>query len=164
MRKWHVLFTKPKREKHVQAALAQSGVQVYIPLLPKRKGATPRPLFPRYVFAQLIAPGVHPAAIRWTPGLTDIVRVGDDYATVDEGVLDHLRRRIARATSPERVPFGRGQRVQLPEGHPLYGLEVVFDKPLTGGERAQVLVAMLGRLTRAQVAMADLDAVDRRVI
>ena len=94
--------------------------------------------------------------IRWMPGLSYVLSIADEYALVDDAVIQHIRRRLAQMNAKGSAPFRRGQLVALPEGHPLSDLEVIFEKPLSGGARAQVLVQLLGRLTRANVDMADL--------
>jgi transcriptional antiterminator RfaH len=165
---WHVLFTKPRQEAQVQAQLTEARIETYLPRFPRsapgrahrRRHSAAKPLFPRYLFAQLTEAQVHPADIRWTPGLSHIVRMADEYAMVDDAVIQHIRRRLAQLGAKRSAPFRRGQRVTLPEGHPLRDLEVVFEKPLSGGARAQVLVQLLGRLTRADVDMADLSPLE----
>ena len=161
---WHVLFTKPRQEEKVQAQLTEAGIETYLPRFPRsvsrqiyrRRHSAAKPLFPRYLFAQLTDADVHPADICWTPGLSHIVRIADEYALVDDAVVQHIRRRLAQLSAKGSAPFRRGQLVRLPEGHPLGDLDVIFEKSLSGGARAQVLVQLLGRLTRADVDMADL--------
>jgi transcriptional antiterminator RfaH len=158
---WHVLFTKPRQEDHLQAQLTQAGIETYLPRFPRpqRRSTAAKPLFPRYLFARLAEAQVHPTEIRWTPGLSHVVRIADEYAMVDNAVIEHIRRRLAQIRAKGSAPFRPGQVVKLPEGHPLGDLEVIFEKSLSGGARAQVLIHILGRLTRADVEMVDLSPV-----
>ncbi|MFZ2283481.1 MAG: UpxY family transcription antiterminator [Lutibacter sp.] len=56
---WHVIYTKPRNEKKVADKLAQSGIQVYCPMVTQikqwsdRKKKTETPLIPSYVFVNI---------------------------------------------------------------------------------------------------------------
>jgi transcriptional antiterminator RfaH len=159
MNRWYVLMTKPHKESLVCGQLAQRGFDVYLPLLPRRVTAgarAVRPLFPRYLFARGTDGDISIEAIQWTPGLTCVVRLGDEYARLQNEVVEHIRLRLAQANGELSVPFRVGERVRLPADHPLSMLEAVFERPLSDGARAHVLVQVMGRLTRCEVNVADL--------
>jgi len=53
--------------------------------------------------------------------------------------------------------------VRLRPDHPLAALDVIFERTLSDGARAQVLLDFLGRLTHCQVALEDLQPLDAPV-
>lgn len=162
MEPWHVLFTKPMKERLVYDRLVKQGLEVYLPFYPLRSGAqrAPKPLFPRYLFARWEGDGAMVETIRWTPGLVSILRFDEQYALVPDEVIEHIRRRIAELTDPNRAPFQPGQRVRFLEGHPFAKLEAIFEKPCSDAKRACVLLEILGRLTRCEVEFTALEAVE----
>jgi len=162
MQQWYVLFSKPRKESQVCEQLLQRGLQAYLPLMPKSLGAQRRkqlPLFPRYLFARLDLGRVSPDTIKWVPGLVGLVTFGEEPAAVDDAVVVHIERRLAQMQQQKLAPFQPGQRVILRAGHPLSALDVVFERALSGGKRAQILINLLGRLTRCEVERSCLEAV-----
>ena len=160
---WYVLFSKPCKEFLLRDQLALKGVEVYLPLLPSGRAETrPHPLFPRYLFARLDLAAVSPTTLGWTPGLSRMVMFGDDYAILDQQVVDFIARRLSQAQRRDHMPFTAGQRVRLRPGHPFAALEAVFEQPLSEGKRAATLLETLGRLVRCEVAMDDLERPNAR--
>jgi transcriptional antiterminator RfaH len=163
MDKWYVLFSKPNQENQVRDQLLRRSVRVYLPFLPdarRARGARPRPLFPRYLFACLDLGIIAPDTVRWLPGLTSFVTFGDDYAMVDDALIAHIERRLAQMQHQAVSPFRPGQSVRLPPDHPMAMLDAVFEKPMSDQKRACILVTVLGRLTRCEVDMSLLQASD----
>jgi transcription antitermination factor NusG len=87
-----------------------------------------------------------------------MVMFGDDYATLDQQVVDFIARRLSQAQRRDHMPFSAGQRVRLRPGHPFAALGAVFEQPLSEGKRAAILLETLGRLVRCEVAMDDWSA------
>ena len=159
MNQWYVLFTKPRKEAHVQQQLEEKGVDTFLPMMPRKQGngrQVGRPLFPRYLFAQLERFPGGVAAARWTPGLTSLLSFGGEYAVVQDEVLDYVRGRVRVEERNARAPFRRGQRVRFSADCPLGLLEAIFEQELSGGKRAYVLIEILGRLTRTKVGIEDI--------
>ena len=165
MSRWYVLFSKPRKETQVKEQLEQRGIVTFLPMLPQRqrrstrRAARSRPMFPRYLFAQLEEAPEGPAAYQWLVGVTSVVRIGNDYATVDDRVIAYIKRRLQIAEHKVHAPFEAGQSVRLPPSHPLGPLEAIFEQQLSDGRRAHVLIEIMGRLTRAEVELDDLDTV-----
>jgi transcriptional antiterminator RfaH len=159
MENWYVLFSKPHKECQVREQLELKGVRAYLPLLPERPQAPSRrrPLFPRYLFARLDLERVSADTIRWLPGITGFVTFGNDLATVDDSVVAYIESRLSQMRQQVQSPFTPGEHVRLRAGHPLAMLDAVFEKPLSDAKRACILVDLLGRLTRCEVEMADLE-------
>ena len=153
---WYVMWTKPHREQDVCRRFAQQGIVTYLPMLaPTGRRRKPSPLFPRYLFARLEAGSCSSDVWSWTPGLSAAVRVGEAYATVPDTVIERIKAGLLRMEE-RPCPFSRGDRVRVVGDHPLAMLDAVFDKPLSGGARAQILIELLGRLTRCSVETRDL--------
>lgn len=171
MERWYVLFCKPRQEFHVRDQLSQKRFEPYLPVLPDPPQRPPqpsrrrarRPLFPRYLFVRLDLTRTSPDVIRWTPGLCSFVTFGDAFATVGDEVIVHIERRLSQWRQEQRQPFRPGERVRLRPDHPLGALDAVFERPLSDGARAQILLDFLGRLSRCQVAMEDLRPVEAPV-
>ncbi|NLG50920.1 MAG: hypothetical protein GX552_12510 [Chloroflexi bacterium] len=160
MEQWYVLYSKPRKEFRLRDELTQKGIQVYLPTCPpKGRQKAPQPLFFRYLFARLDMEQATTQIVRWLPGLTCFVMFGDDYATVPDQVVSYIRRRAAEMAQREAEPFHRGQRVRITGNHPLAQLDAVFDRNLSSGARAHVLVETLGRLVRCEIDLDMLEAV-----
>lgn len=162
MQHWNVLFSKPRKETQVCDQLAEEGIEAYLPLLPLLGGRrrSPRPLFPRYLFARLDGHPASPNSIKWLPGLTCVVSFGGEYAVVQDAVLDHIRRRLAERQERPPPRFRAGERVRLPADHPLSALDAVFEGSLSGGARARILLEFVGRLTRCEIDIDLLESAD----
>jgi len=155
---WYVLFAKPGKEAQVREQLARKGIRAYLPLLPpsrRRGGRRIRPLFPRYLFAQLDLEHT-PSDVKWIPGLSCMVSFGGDYAVVSDELVEHIKSRLS-VHREKRVRFAQGERVTLPKDHPLAALDAVFDRPLSAGKRAIILIKTLGRIMRVDVDAAMLE-------
>ena len=160
MKRWQVLFSKPHKEFLLRDELARRGVEAYLPLCPPAGRRTrSKPLFFRYLFAYLDIRRVSPEIVKWLPGSTRFLTFGGEYAFVDDAVIQHIRVRLARLEQRGNVPFRRGQRVRIAADHPLAMLDAVFEKPLSGGARAHILVHALGRLMRCDVDTSALELV-----
>jgi transcriptional antiterminator RfaH len=163
MERWYVLMSKPRSELRACQHMRRKGMRVYLPLLPPSgmgRAPTPRPLFPRYFFAQLDLSRVLSDAVRWTPGLSGFVSFGPELATVSDMVIEHIKARLEQIADEPAKAFCQGQRVRIAAWHPLARLEGLFDKPLSDGQRARIFVEVLGRLTRCEVDMDALESVD----
>ncbi len=171
MNQWFVLYAKPHQETKVGERLRAKGLDVYVPLLPRRYSAqgaasgraaagTDVALFPRYLFVGLDPQAIALDEIRWMSGLVGFVSFGDEPATVDASVINHIETRLRDLRSQVSTPFRPGERVRLRAGHPLAPLEVIFEKPCSDRKRAYALVEMLGRLSRCQVDLHNLEPVE----
>jgi transcription antitermination factor NusG len=155
MCKWYALYTKPHAEMGVTAALAARGIATYLPTVPvwraRRRRLEAEPLFACYSFAQVDLAVVGLSAITWIPGLRAVVCSQDAPVELSEAVISHIRQRVAEmSTRVQRSRFEVGSRVRIVEG-PMKDLEAVFDGTLSGEGRAQILLQVLGRLTRCEI-------------
>jgi transcription elongation factor/antiterminator RfaH len=161
---WHVLHSKPCKENQLNAYLQSLGIETFYPTI-RVKPANPRaakirPYFPRYLFAYVNLNVVGRSTLRWAPGATRLVQFGDYPATVPQTVIDRLRQRLsdieaAGGLTPDGLQ--RGDPVRIIDG-PMAGYEAIFDVRLSGSERVQVLLEMLGRIVRVKI---DANAIEK---
>jgi transcriptional antiterminator RfaH len=155
---WLLAYTKPRSEPVAQEHLERQGFEVLCPMLRAQKLRRRKwhwfeePLFPRYLFVGA-APEQSWAPVRSTVGVTSLVKFGGAYATVPRGLIELLR---SGGDDPavHRPLFERGQKLRIVAG-PYASLEAVFEME-EGGERAAVLLDLLGRQSRVIVDVAQL--------
>ena len=163
---WLVVRTKPRQERVATKHLSHRAVESYCPLYlePKwnRKATqVPVPLFTGYIFVRCDL-GRQLNAVSFCPGVAHPVRFDRRPATVEEDVIDALKRREAAhgAVVPPEIEIGikLGNKVMIMAG-PLSGLEGVFRGYLRGRERGNVLVDFLRQKNLIEVGIDDLAAV-----
>lgn len=157
MNGWYTVFCKPRGEKTAEANLINQGYTVYLPrLLTQRRRAGKwvdkvEPLFPRYLFLKPRDAQQSLAPVRFTLGVTGLVRFGWQPAMVSDALIEELRARQDPETGVHvrQTVFKRGAPVKFIDG-PLAGLEGVFGMD-TGTERVVVLLELLGKMNRLKV-------------
>lgn len=165
MERWYVLYTKPRMERHVGNLLQSKGIETYVPTMKVTRRHRPtvdRAFFPRYMFARVDLAAIGLSAIRWTPGLTSIVNFGAGPAAVPDEVVALIKARLAEIEEHGYgSPFCSGDRVRITEG-PFKDFEAVFERPLSGADRARVLIDLLGRLTACEIELNRLEKATRK--
>ena len=161
MEKWYTLYTKPHKERQVSSFLESKGFETYLPLIRVRKRGQEKsvPFFSCYLFISA-DPSNGLSSLRWTPGLRRVVCFGDQPAVVDDDVVSLLRQRLAKMQESgyQAYRFKPGDRVVMTSG-PLRDLEAVFERGLSSGQRARILLDFLGRGTRCEVEIDRLEKV-----
>jgi len=165
---WYAVHTKPHREHGVQEFLLSRGIETYLPTLVNRsKGSSRegrgRPFFSCYLFAYLDLSSVALSSVNWSPGVNRVVSFGGQPAVVPDEVLDCLQQRLAHVDSQDYhrgLPLNPGDHLRVTKG-PLKGMDAIFDQRLSSGDRARVLVEILGRLTACQIDLWDLEWAER---
>ncbi len=151
---WYLLRTKAGEERRAREHLARIADEALLPLLKVRVRRWGRmaesvaPLFPCYLFAKLDLEREF-GHLRYTRGVRELVRFGDQPAVVPEWIVTDLRRRCA--DGPVELPprmLSAGERVRVIEG-PLRDFEGVFERYLSGPERVGILLSMMGSGARA---------------
>lgn len=162
---WYVLQTKPNKENQVFHFLTSYDFDVYYPSIRVKpadpRSSTIRPYFPRYMFLNEDLQKVGLSAIQWVPGLAGFVQFGDIPATVPSAVVHELKQRIEAIEAAYARPnekFNPGDPVRITHG-PLAGHEGIFDMRLSGGQRAQILLDLLGRLVKTHV---DANSIEKK--
>ncbi len=162
MEQWYALYTKPNSEYLVAGILWQHGIETYLPAieLPKthqrRKG---NPFFPCYLFMKADLETVNSSQWMWTPGLRCIVTRSGRPVPVPEKVINLIRQKLNEfktARSQSECSFKPGETVRITNG-PFRDMLAVFDKPISPNERVQILLQLLGRASRVQIDISDLE-------
>lgn len=153
---WYTLYTKPFAEQQVSEALRVRGFEVFLPTLTvwraRRRQYEREPLFPCYCFVRLDWDHVGLSNVNWLPGLRWIVQTEGQPIPIPEDIIYHLRDRSHEANGTATRRFTPGEQVRVLEG-PYQDLDAVFVEPLSGQERAAILIQTLGRLIRCELAM-----------
>ena len=153
MKKWFLLYTKPKQEKVALWHLQNQAYEVYLPLVQVekiRQGVrilVEEALFPRYLFVQLDEAGQQSwAPIRSTVGVSQLVRFGHRFAEVSQDLVAWVQ---AHSKLMKLAPeLKQGDLVTITEG-PFRGIEAIF-RTYDGEKRAILLLNLLTKITEAK--------------
>lgn len=158
---WHVVHTKVHREQIAVSSLERLGIEVFCPEVRERKlvrrclQLSSGPLFPGYIFARFDLVRQYRAVI-YARGVRNLVSFGSIPATIHEELIDGIKTRLhERSQMPSGNEFKNGQVVQLCKG-PLGGFEAIFEKKMSGNQRAVLLLRALSYQARV---MVDLDSI-----
>lgn len=155
---WYVVHSKPNKEGELNAYLQSIHVETYYPTL-RVKPANPRarkilPYFPRYLFVHVDLAEVGLSTFKWAPGAIRLLKFGDYPVKVSDAVISEIKERLlaleVAGASDVVNRFKKGDPVRI-TGGPLAGYEALFDLQLSGTERVQILLEMLGRQVYAQI-------------
>jgi len=148
MQHWYLLRTKTGGERTAQAQLQHVVERTLLPLgkmrLRQRERTFQRigPVFPCYLFA-FFCLGHAARQIRFTPGIRDIVRFGEQAAVVPDWVIHELISKCAQGpVDLSSSGFAQGAPLKVVRG-PFRELEAVFDGYLDGNERVAVLLSLM---------------------
>jgi len=147
---WYAARVKPGKEQQAAASLAQRGVDVWLPILKKRKTRAGRrdwePLFPCYLFANLDVPSDRWLAVRAAPFVVYFLGQQGLPTAIPDEFIETLMARVAAADRQSApCPFHSGERVMIARG-PFQYTEALFDQRLSPSGRSRVLVQLLNRL------------------
>lgn len=160
--KWYALFTKPKAEYKVAAALEQSGVEVYLPeICRKKSNKTIRsPFFPCYLFMSANLHELDVGLWKWASGLRNIVSYGDEPIHLSPEVVRHIQVKIEKLNNQihkmSTPAFERGDSVRILHG-PLKDMEAIFEGPTTPSKRVHVLLTILDQQRRIRLDVSDIE-------
>lgn len=161
---WYVVYTKPCKETQVSEYFLSHSFGVFYPTIRVKpadpRSACVRPYFPRYLFLNVDLEEVGISSIQWAPGVVGLVQFGGQPATVPDHIVRCLEQRVQeiQARYKSDSQFSPGDSVCIVDG-PFAGYEGIFDTRLGGGQRIQILLEMLGRLTKTQV---DISAIVKK--
>jgi transcriptional antiterminator RfaH len=163
---WTCVQLEPNRERLALHCLSKvNGFEVYAPRMraPRtkpsrlRRGDDIRPLFPGYCFVFIV---LQWHAARWSPGVVRIVLDGTIPAKVPDHVITELRARErgGAVQLPEAPPGMKvGDHVRVTRG-PLVGFAGLY-QGMSGRQRVEVLLTMLGGQTRSILPKSDVELV-----
>ena len=158
---WFCLKVQPKHEHIAEAHLAQKGLEVFNPRIRFRRTTrqaqvwVTEALFPGYIFARLEVQ-LNLSAIRYLPGVRDIVHFGSRWPAIPDEAIAQLR----QAVGPEKVheiPAGlaAGDAVKI-AGGVFHGLRAVITRVLPARERVLILLNFLGRQATVEIGAEKL--------
>ena len=150
---WHVAAVKRGKEPGLRTGLAQYGVEVYSPeiVVVKRGRKLREPLFPSYVFCHLDPGSELWPQIRWAQGIRYFLGYERQPTPVDPHLVEDIKARVERWNQGGwESALRSGQNVRITSGS-LSGLEAVFCRYLSGRQRCEVLVSLIGRPHTVQI-------------
>ena len=158
VRYWYAVSTKPHHERRAELNLRRLGVETFNPELKERKvirrvrRVVTVPLFPGYLFAKLDLDKQF-RAVSYAKGVRRIVAFGSTPEKVDEELIEAIKVRLnnGEVIAPARV-LQVGQTVKIQDG-PLGGLHAVFEREMTGQQRAVLLLQTLAYQARVVVPL-----------
>lgn len=156
MTSWAVAISKPRQERAARDRLLARSLACFLPLIQIRKKV--EPLFPRYLF---VCVGDAWRDLLTTVGILDVVRMGAQAALVPEAVVNNVRLMCDEANifmSNEEIEaaFRVGQKVVIERG--AFAGHKGSIARLSGKQRAEVLINLLGGLVRVSLKESDLVA------
>jgi transcriptional antiterminator RfaH len=162
---WYVVRTQPRAEEKAMRHLANQGFTAYLPRYRRRvmharqSKFVLRPLFPDYLFVHLSPHLCRWRSINGTIGVREILTNGLTPVTVQQGIIDEIRAREDEtgAVKLVRPTFTRGEVVRILHAR-LADVSALFEE-MRDSNRAVLLVSLLGRKVRMQVAAEDIAAV-----
>ena len=167
---WYVLTSKPREEQRAYDNLTIQGYEVFLAKVAKvikkkgHKAVALQPLFPNYLFIQLDKQVANFNAIRSTRGIGSFVRFGLNQATIDNSIIDDIKKSIAGneqgKTLEELLAYCQGDTVELTQGS-LKGLKAIYQAK-DGLERSVLMVKMLGQESQVVVKNQDFEKVDNK--
>ena len=144
---WFAVRTKPHQEGVAESSLLRGGIEVLCPRIQERRLIRRRmqqvvsPLFPGYLFARCSVYQLR--MVQYAKGVRDLVSFGNGPAVVSNEIICEISKQLEKGIVVLHTPrFVHGDVVRIQEG-PLRGLEAVFERELSGQERAILLMKML---------------------
>jgi transcriptional antiterminator RfaH len=161
---WYAVHTKPRQEERVRSWLeGRRGLPVFLPKLEARRRQRSRrvaavePLFPSYLFVHMSLEPRCWQAVRWAPGVRQIVGTGEIPTAVPQEAIQVLKQRCRDGDVIEWQPSLRaGAPVRILQG-PFAGLEGILERPSARGERVRVLLSLLGTTSPVEMDVADIE-------
>ena len=158
---WFAVETKPNFESFAQLSLERLQVETFNPKIKQEKlirrvrKTVIGPLFPGYLFARFDL-DIHFRGVNYAQGVRRVVAFGTTPVVVEEPIIESIRSRLSEGCiTLKKTTFTPGQVVRIQEG-PLQGLEAVFEKEMSGQQRAVLLLRTISYNARVVV---DLDRV-----
>jgi transcription termination/antitermination protein NusG len=162
---WYAVHTRSRHEKLVAFHLLQRGVERYLPTVIEthrwsdRRQKVELPLFPGYVFVQIVPTNETRVEVLRTPGVVAFVGNGPEGTAIPAGEIEAVRTLIEKQLNWLPHPFLReGQRVRI-RGGSLDGVEGIFLKR-NGQETLLISVAAIQRSLSISVQGYDVESLN----
>jgi transcriptional antiterminator RfaH len=142
---WHLVRTKPGKERWVRDQLRPVLPEVFLPLLKARAPRWGRmaesigPLFPCYLFARFDLER-HYFDVKYLSGVRGLICAGQEPLTVPVAIIAEIRARgVGEVVEIREQPLEPGDHVIVRSG-PFRGFEAIFERYLSGAERVAILL------------------------
>lgn len=155
---WYALQTRSRFEFVVRDRLVNDGFEAFLPVWEEltrwsdRIARVTRPLFTGYLFARF-ACGASGPAIRRTPGVAQILSMGQEPVSIPDSEIANLRRLAAFPAAVACCPYVAGVTVTVERG-PFAGVVGVV-KRMHGVSTLTIPVEILGRWVNVRIDAAD---------
>ena len=132
-KEWYAIYTKPRWEKKVYAALLQQGITAYCPLnrvvkqWSDRKKLVELPLFTSYVFVQIRQ--TEQLSVRTTAGVVNFVYWLGRLARIHDAEMESLKSFVATHNNIciEKAAYHKGDAFEIESGL-LKGQQALVEK------------------------------------
>ena len=163
---WFIARTKAQREAYALQNLTVRHLNVFLPRLVEfdypsdgaagGTGRRPAPLFPGYLFIRMTFPDDYYRVI-WTPGVRDLVSLGNGPIPIAEEVIAGIRARCDTAGILRMAQTGwsPGDRLEIPAG-PFAGLLATVVTVMPRRRRIKLLIDFLSQQTPVEMPIAVL--------
>lgn len=154
---WYVIHTKPRQERRAQENLQRQGFETFLPIYQVEKIQRSKlclinePLFRRYLFIRFDPDNSNWHVIRNTFGVTELVRLGGQLASIPDEVIQQL---VKEADIP-RALYTQGEHLRITHG-PFQNLHAVFEVH-DGDSRAIVLIELLNKTHKLKLEINALE-------
>jgi len=172
---WFACCTRPRHERLVARALQFSGIENYLPILPRNTQWSDRtktifwPAFPGYLFARIPSEDVW--CLRATYGVRYVVGDGPHPTAIEDIEIDNVRRTVIAVISTGAVSgsedVGDGEEEQPSDGDmvrvidgPFCGVEGIV-RERRGHTRLLVTVGLIARGMSIEIEEELLKKVER---
>ena len=155
---WFAVYTKPRQEHIALENLERQDFHCFLPMAvnPYQRRSEKKlriePLFPRYLFLNVIPNQQSLGPVRSTRGVATMVRFGTRLARLPEAVINLISQRCNPDTGLielDPIPVELGDKVRVFDG-PFAGLQGIFQER-KGENRALLLMKMLGTESTVEV-------------
>lgn len=166
---WHLIYTKPHKEHQVNRLLLERDLETFFPVVQLERGygrgIRAEPFFPHYLFVRADLSSADASGLQWLAGVRSIVHFGGRPAVIPPEAIATLQQRLqpydSQVLHPGEWRFQPGQPVEVISG-PFSGLEAIFQKGLSGKDRVQVLLHVLGAWNRVELGTNEIVPIDNR--
>jgi transcription antitermination factor NusG len=162
---WYAVSTRSRQEKTAAAMLDGLGINYFLPLIEEERRWSDRrkmvavPLFPGYLFVQIVKTAELQLGVRKIPGVVDFVGNNRGPLPVPKHEVESVRALLSRGTRCSPHPFLQaGDRVRV-VGGALAGIEGTFVR--SGAESVLVLsVELIQRSVSVKVPSSEVEPVE----
>jgi transcriptional antiterminator RfaH len=158
MKQWFVVQTNPKEENLVSLVLSKQDIPIYQPFMEKyvfharKKTLKQYPLFPNYIFVNILPNEEEFHKIRWSRGVRRILIDNYQPIPIEDEFITSLKILQDKDTGIIKKPveFSPGDLVRIKSG-PMKDLYGVFEEWGSDEGRVKILIQMVNN--RAKVVM-----------